>query len=214
MVVFSKNAGIINNAFMLQLIFATNNKNKAAEINATLENAFRIITLKEAGIDIDIPEPFNTIEENATEKANVIYKLTGKPCFGEDTGLEIEILQGAPGVKSARYAGEEKSDDKNIEKVLKEMEGKKNRKARFKTVIALNLEGTAYSFEGICEGTIIATKRGINGFGYDPIFVPLNSDKTFAEMEMWEKNKYSHRKKAVDKLIRFLISMKKEKEIK
>jgi XTP/dITP diphosphohydrolase len=189
---------------MNTLIFATNNENKVAEIRKVLGNLFEIVTLKEAGIHIDIPEPHDTLEANATEKSSVIHQLTHKNCFSEDTGLETEALNGEPGVKSARYAGEGRSFDANIEKLLVKLEEAENRKARFRTVISLVLNEIEYQFEGICEGTILEERKGNNGFGYDPIFVPDGSKKTFAEMDTDEKNKYSHRKKAMSKMISFL----------
>lgn len=188
----------------MQLIFATNNQHKADEINSILGNEFKIITLKQAGIDIDIPEPHNTLEENASEKSQVIYNMTGEDCFSEDTGLEVESLNGEPGVKSARYAGENRSFDNNIDKLLLSLKNKENRQAQFRTVISLRLKGKEYKFEGICKGSIIAERKGTNGFGYDPVFVPDGSVKTFAEMTMEEKNQFSHRKKAVEKLVDFL----------
>jgi XTP/dITP diphosphohydrolase len=189
-----------------QLIFATNNQNKVSEIRSVLGNTFEIITLKEAGINIDIPEPHNTLEENATEKSTVINKLTGKNCFSEDTGLEVFALNGEPGVKSARYAGEHADFKNNISKLLNNLTGIANRSAQFRTVISLLLDGKEYQFEGICKGNIINEEKGTNGFGYDAIFIPDGSTKTFAEMEMNEKNKYSHRKKASAKFIDFLNS--------
>jgi len=193
---------------MNTLIFATNNENKVAEIRKVLGNLFEIVTLKEAGINIDIPEPHDTLEANATEKSSVIHQLTNKNCFSEDTGLETEALNGEPGVKSARYAGEGRSFDANIEKLLVKLEEVENRKARFRTVISLVLNEIEYQFEGICEGTILEERKGNNGFGYDPIFVPDGSKKTFAEMDTDEKNKYSHRKKAMSKMIDFLEKQK------
>lgn len=191
---------------MQTLIFATNNQHKVEEVRSVLKEQFQIITLVEAGIHHDIPEPYDTIEANALEKARVIFALTGNNCFGEDTGLEVEALNGEPGVKSARYAGEEKSFEKNTAKLLQNMEGKQNRKAQFKTVIALVINGKEYLFEGICKGTIAKAPRGNKGFGYDPVFMPEGQTKTFAEMDMDEKNRYSHRRKAMDKLIVFLSS--------
>ena len=191
---------------MEKLIFATNNKNKVTEIRNVLGNLFDIITLEEAGILIDIPEPHDTLEANATEKSSTIYKLTQKNCFSEDTGLEVKALNGEPGVKSARYAGEDRAFDANIKKLLLNLEGIENRKAHFRTVISLILSEKEYQFEGICEGEIIKEQRGTNGFGYDPIFIPEGSTKTFAEMDMNEKNKFSHRKKAMNKLIEFLTA--------
>ncbi len=186
------------------LIFASNNINKAIEIKGLLQNNFHIITLKEAGIDIDIAEPFDTFEENAREKSRNIYQLTKKNCFSEDTGLEVSILHNEPGVKSARYAGENRSSEANLDKLLAAMNGMTERSARFRTVISLIKEGRETQFEGICKGLIVEGKRGTNGFGYDPVFVPDGSNKTFAEMAMEEKNIFSHRKKAFMKMMYFL----------
>ena len=177
-----------------------------------------IITLKEAGIDIDIPEPYDTLEKNASNKSRIIYKLKKRNpiaigCFSEDTGLEVEALQGEPGVKSARYAGNEKSFDKNIEKLLQKLRTSKNRNAKFRTVISLIIEGKENLFEGICEGAIISNKRGKGGFGYDSVFVPEGSVHTFAEMNMEEKNSFSHRRKAADQLITYLKQLEKNQKI-
>ena len=189
---------------MNNLIFATNNQNKVQEVRAVSGTIFNIITLKEAGIDIDIPEPHDTLEANATEKSKTIFAITNQNCFSEDTGLEVEALNGEPGVKSARYAGEDRSFDDNIEKLLSNLKGLENKSARFRTVISLILDSKEYFFEGICSGKIIGERKGKNGFGYDPVFIPEGSDNTFAEMEMAEKNIFSHRKKAMEKLINFL----------
>jgi XTP/dITP diphosphohydrolase len=189
---------------MDQLIFATNNQHKVDEIKVVLGDLFAISTLKEAGIDIDIPEPHDTLEANATEKSLTIHQLTGKNCFSEDTGLEVRSLNGEPGVKSARYAGDDRSFDANIDKLLDKLSSLPNREARFRTVISLILNGKEIQFEGICEGTIIKGRRGSQGFGYDPVFVPKGSEKTFAEMSMEEKSQFSHRKKAMTKMIAFL----------
>ena len=189
---------------MDSIIFATNNENKILEVRAVLGKNFNILTLKEAGIDIDIPEPHDTLEANATEKSKTIFNLTNKNCFSEDTGLEVEALHGKPGVKSARYAGEERSFDDNIDMLLINLKPFDNKKARFRTVISLILDGKEYFFEGICTGKIISERKGNNGFGYDPVFIPDGSDNTFAEMDMDKKNKFSHRKKAMEKLINFL----------
>ena len=189
---------------MTSIIFATNNQNKVEEVRAVLGSRFNIITLKEAGIDIDIPEPHDTLEANASEKSKTIFEITKQNCFSEDTGLEVEALNGEPGVKSARYAGEERSFDDNIEKLLTKLTSSDNKTARFRTVISLILDGKEYFFEGICTGKIITERKGNNGFGYDAVFVPDGSDKTFAEMDMAGKNKFSHRKKAIEKLIIFL----------
>ncbi len=186
---------------MITLIFATNNSNKVIEVKSLLNDNFEILSLKEAGIDIDIPEPFNTLEENAIEKADVIYKLKGINCFAEDTGLEVNALHGEPGVKSARYAGNERSFENNINKLLFNLNDITDRSARFRTVICLTVNGKHNIFEGECTGTIISEKRGINGFGYDPVFIPDGAIRTFAEMSLPEKNIYSHRKKATEKLI-------------
>lgn len=193
---------------MQQLIFATNNQHKIQEIRSIPDLGYEIISLKEAEINIDIPEPFETLEENATEKSSVIYKLTAQNCFSEDTGLEVEALNGEPGVKSARYAGDSKSFEENIQKLLSKLNGIENRKAQFRTVLSLILNGAEYQFEGICKGIILADKRGDKGFGYDPVFLPLGAKRTFSEMGMEEKNKYSHRKKAMDKLVAFLHNSK------
>lgn len=186
------------------LIFATNNQNKVNEIRSVLDNNFEIITLKEAGINIDIPEPHDTLEENAREKSTVINKLTAKNCFSEDTGLEVTALNGEPGVKSARYAGDDANFKNNIEKLLNNLRDVKNRTAQFRTVISLILNSKEYQFEGICKGSITKKEIGTNGFGYDAVFIPDGSAKTFAEMNMEEKNIFSHRKKATAKFINFL----------
>ena len=191
----------------MKLIFATNNQHKVEEIRHAIHSNFELLTLKEAGINIDIPEPHDTLEENATEKSKTIYNLTNTSCFSEDTGLEVAALNGEPGVKSARYAGEDKSFDKNIDKLLENLKGKQDTRARFRTVISLILEGQETQFEGICNGKIIPERRGNHGFGYDPVFVPDGSKKTFAEMELAEKDLYSHRAKATQKLVAFLNTL-------
>lgn len=189
---------------MDSLIFATNNTHKVAEVQSILDSRWEILSLKDAGIDIDIPEPHFTLEENASEKSSTIYRLTGKNCFSEDTGLEVVALDGAPGVHSARYAGEKSSSAENIQKLLFELNGKPNRQARFRTVISLQLNGNEYLFEGICDGQITVQQKGSAGFGYDPVFVPDGDSRSFAEMTISEKNRFSHRKKAIDLLIHFL----------
>lgn len=186
------------------LIFATNNQHKVDEVRHVIGERFSIITLKEAGIDIDIPEPHDTLEANATEKAQTIFTLTGKDCFSEDTGLETDALNGEPGVKSARYAGGDRDFQANIDKLLLKLEGQANRKARFRAVISLILSGREYQFEGICEGRITEEQKGREGFGYDPVFIPEGATLTFAEMGMEEKNRYNHRQKAMTKMIQFL----------
>lgn len=189
---------------MMTLIFATNNKHKVEEIQAAIGHILTVISLKEAGIDVDIPEPYDTLEENAEEKSRTIHRLTGQNCFSEDTGLETDALNGEPGVKSARYAGEDKDFTANIDKLLYKLGTTSQRTARFRTVISLIWQGKEYLFEGVCEGKIIAEPRGQQGFGYDPVFIPDGSNRTFAEMPMEEKNRFSHRKKAADKLVLFL----------
>lgn len=191
----------------MKLIFATNNQHKADEIRSVLKGPVELVTLKEAGIDIDIPEPYDTLEENARTKSVTIFQLTGTNCFSEDTGLEVDALGGEPGVKSARYACEGRSFDANIDKLLAKLEGHEDRRARFRTVISLLINGKETLFEGVCEGRIIHEKRGNNGFGYDPVFIPDGSDLSFAEMDMAGKNRYSHRKKATEKLVAFLNSL-------
>lgn len=186
------------------IIFATNNQNKVSEVQLLLKKSDLIIkTLIEEGIEIDIAEPFHTLEENAQEKARVIHELTGKNCFAEDTGLFVNVLGGAPGVKSARYAGENKAMEKNIELLLHNLEKEKDRSAYFKTVICLVSNEKVYFFSGICEGNIELAKKGKAGFGYDSVFVPDGSEKTFAEMFADEKNIFSHRKKALAQLTDF-----------
>lgn len=187
-----------------QLIFATNNQHKIAEIRSVIGNDFSIITLQEAGINIDIPEPHETLEANASEKSGTIFKMTHQHCFSEDTGLEVAYLNGAPGVKSARYAGEGRDFQQNIDLLLENLKGITDRRARFRTVISLILDGREILFEGICEGRIANDQKGLQGFGYDPVFIPEGASKSFAEMTMDEKNTYSHRKKAVKKLIQYL----------
>jgi XTP/dITP diphosphohydrolase len=191
----------------MKLIFATNNQHKVDEIRSVIGKEPLIITLQEAGIDIDIPEPYTTLEGNASGKSRMIYEMTGVDCFSEDTGLEVTALGGAPGVKRARYAGENRSFDANIEKLLTNLAGKADRAARFRTVISLLIEGRETLFEGVCEGEIIDRKRGSQGFGYDPVFIPAGSAKTFAEMDITEKNRFSHRRKATEKLVAFLTNL-------
>ena len=192
---------------MHTIIFATNNEHKIKEIQSLVGSDFTIITLQEAGIDIDIPEPHDTLQENAYEKAITIENITKQNCFSEDTGLEIEALNGEPGVKSARYAGGDRNFQANIDKVLEKLNGSTHRKAQFRTVICLLWNKEVFYFEGICKGTIAETMHGVEGFGYDPIFIPDGASKSFAEMTMEEKNMYSHRQKAVTQLFTFLHSI-------
>lgn len=195
----------------MKIILATNNQNKVDEIKSVVPSNFLIITLKDAGINIEIPEPYDSLEDNAREKAETIYRLTNSSCFSEDTGLEVEVLNGEPGVKSARYAGETKSFQDNIDKLLLNLKDKQNSNAQFRTVICLILNGQEFFFEGICKGKITDEQKGTNGFGYDPVFVPEGAMKTFAEMSMAQKNEFSHRKKAVDKLVVFLNQLNTNK---
>lgn len=194
---------------MTTLIFATNSQHKIDEVRKVLGKNFELITLKEAGITIEIPEPHETLEENAREKSMTIFQMTGKNCFSEDTGLEVDALNGAPGVKSARYAGEHCSFTDNIHKLMQELADTKNRKARFRTVISLIENGQERQFEGICEGQIALKETGGNGFGYDPVFIPEGSSKSFAAMSLEEKSQYSHRRKAMDQLLEYLRSKSK-----
>jgi XTP/dITP diphosphohydrolase len=188
----------------MDIVFATNNENKLKEIKNILGNSFRLLSLKDFKIEDDIPENEPTLEENAMYKAKYIYKKLNMNIFADDTGLEIDALNGAPGVHSARFAGESKDSDANIEKVHSLMGSTKNRKARFRTVIALILDGKEFIFEGIVTGEIINEKRGSEGFGYDPVFVPEGRKHTFAEMTLDEKNLISHRARAFEKFRKFL----------
>ena len=188
----------------MKLVFASNNKNKIQEIQALVPKTIQIVSLEEIGCTEDIPETADTIEGNAILKANYVTEKYGYNCFADDTGLEVDALNGAPGVYSARYAGEQKDATDNMDKLLSELEDKSNRKANFKTVIALNLNGKQNLFTGIINGKIIEEKIGTNGFGYDPIFVADGYEKTFAELSMEEKSTISHRGIAVKELILFL----------
>ena len=188
---------------MKKLIFATHNPNKLAEIKSTIRT-FEVVGLKEIGIHEDIAETGLTLEENALIKSQYIYQKTGLSCFADDTGLEVDALGGRPGVYSARYSGDKATANDNMKKLLSEMEGQKNRNARFRTVIWLILNGKKYSFEGQVEGEILHQTTGKDGFGYDPIFKPTGFDQSFAEMTMKQKNEISHRGVAVKKLLHFL----------
>lgn len=188
----------------MKIIFASNNKNKVQEIQNQVPKSIQIVTLDEIGCTEDIAETGTTLEENAIIKANYITEKYGLPCFADDTGLEIDALNGEPGVYSARYSGEDKNADKNMDLVLQKLGTSTNRKAQFKTVIALNINNEQHLFTGIVEGDIRNKKTGTNGFGYDPIFEPENLGKTFAEMTIDKKNKLSHRGRAVEKLVEFL----------
>jgi XTP/dITP diphosphohydrolase len=192
----------------LRIIFATNNEHKVAEIRAAIGNTLEVVSLRDAGIDIEIPEPHPTLEANASEKSGVIHRLTGENCFSEDTGLEVYTLNGEPGVHSARYAGDDRSFEKNIEKLLANLKDLPDRRARFRTVISLIWEGQEYFFEGVCEGHILLSPDGEGGFGYDPVFAPEGETRSFARMSAEEKNRYSHRRIAADQLVAFLQHLK------
>jgi len=189
---------------LMDLIFASNNQHKVREIRSILGNSFNLLSLNDINILEDIPENEPLIEGNAISKARYVYSRTGRNVFADDTGLEVEALKGLPGVHSARFAGENKDSSANIEKVLEMLGDNKNRKARFRTVIALILNDKEYLFEGIAEGNIIRERRGVEGFGYDPVFIPVGKTLTFAEMELAEKNTISHRARAFEKLREFL----------
>lgn len=188
----------------MNLIFATQNQNKAKEIANQVRKTIEVKSLLDLNYTQELDETQNTLEGNAFQKARFVAKKFNTNCFADDTGLEVEALNGEPGVYSARYAGEEKSFEQNMQLVLDKLEGVENRKAQFRTVIALIIEGKEYQFEGICEGIITTKRKGEKGFGYDPIFQPIGSKETFAEMSLDEKNKISHRGIAVSKLIDFL----------
>lgn len=187
----------------LKLVFATNNQHKLEEVQAMLTN-FEIVSLAEINCFEDIPETADTLEGNAILKANFITEKYGLDCFADDTGLEVEALNNEPGVYSARYAGEDNNAEANMNKLLKNLENTQNRKAQFKTAIALNIQGKQFIFEGVCKGNILTEKRGNSGFGYDPIFMPNGFNRSFAEMDMNEKGNISHRGKAIEKLVTFL----------
>ena len=190
----------------MELVFATNNKHKLQELQAILGNRFKLLSLKDIGCNEEIPEEQPTLEGNARQKSMYIFEKYNFSCFADDTGLEVDALNGEPGVYSARYAGDEKNADANMNKVLVEMAKINNRNARFRTVISLIINGTEKQFEGIVKGKILRKKRGDSGFGYDPIFQPDGFEKTFAEMKLEDKNKISHRGRAVEKLVCYLQS--------
>lgn len=194
----------------MELVFATNNPHKTKEIQALLPEEIKILSLKDFNFQQEIPENQETLEGNAHEKARYIYDKLGKNCFADDTGLEIHALNGEPGVYSARYAGNSKDPRANMEKVLEKLEDESNRKARFRCVIALIMEGKEKYFEGVVNGTIIHEKRGTEGFGYDPVFLPDGYNQTFAEMPLDLKNKISHRSIAINKLAKYLITHSKD----
>jgi len=192
----------------MKIIFASHNQNKVKEIQNLLGDEIQLLSLTELGLEEDIPETADTIEGNSLLKAKYIWEKYQMTCFADDTGLEIEALNGEPGVFSARYAGDRKNDDANIDKVLSKLSGHENRNARFKTVITLINEGQEFQFTGIVNGEIGSEKIGQNGFGYDPIFVPEKQGKTFAEMTLNEKNLFSHRARAFQQLVNFITEFK------
>ena len=191
----------------MKLVFATNNKDKMREIKALLDGNIELLSLEDIGCTEDIEETENTLEGNAKLKANYITKKYGYDCFADDTGLEVNALNGAPGVYSARYAGENVTYEDNVRKMLQEMSGILNREAQFRTIIALNIRCKQYLFEGICKGKILEIKEGDEGFGYDPIFKPAGFNKSFAEMSLEQKGEISHRGLATRKLVEFLKSV-------
>lgn len=188
----------------MKIVFATNNAHKLSEVKAVLGDGFELVTLREVGITEDIPETGATLEENASQKARYVYDRTGLDCFADDTGLEVEALDGRPGVRSARYAGEGHDFKANNRKLIAELEGKENRSARFRTVISLIRGGVEQQVEGIVRGVIATEESGTEGFGYDPLFIPEGSDVTFAEMSAEAKNAISHRGRAVAALVKIL----------
>lgn len=191
----------------MQLVFATNNLNKLKEVQSLIPKRIKLLSLNDIGCFEDIPETQDTIEGNAIQKATYIKQHYGYDCFADDTGLEVEILNGEPGVYSARYAGPQRNANDNMDKLLDALQNQTNRKAQFKTVIALNINNKTHTFTGICKGEITTTKHGQNGFGYDPIFKPATYQQTFAEMDLALKNTIGHRGKAVSLLVEFLNSL-------
>ena len=189
----------------MKIIFASNNEHKIREIKSILGDSFTLLSLSDLNINKDIPEEEPLLEGNALSKARYIHNATGMNVFADDTGLETEALNGLPGVHSARFAGESKDSSANIKKLLSLLDKAENRKAQFRTVIALIIDKKEYLFDGIVKGTIINEKRGVAGFGYDPVFIPEGKDQTFAEMDLSEKNSISHRARAFEKLREFLL---------
>lgn len=192
---------------MHTIVFATNNKHKLLEVQQILGNTFHLKSLVDIGFTEDIPEDFDTLEQNASQKAWYLYNRYGVDCFADDTGLEVDALEGKPGVYSARYAGEQRNSQDNIVKLLADLKGISNRKAQFRTVISLIISGEEHQFQGVVRGSIIDELKGSDGFGYDPIFVPEGYNLTFAEMELDLKNRISHRGLATQKLVAFLLGM-------
>jgi len=191
-----------------ELVFATNNPHKLSEVQDLLGDKFKLLSLSDISFFDDIPEDYDTLELNASQKAWYIYERFKNNCFADDTGLEVDVLDGKPGVFSARYAGEEKNPEQNIKKLLVELDGVVNRKARFRTVVSLIIDGSEHRFEGIVNGQIIEKERGVKGFGYDPVFLPDGYNLTFAEMDLTTKNQISHRARAITALVGFLKNIK------
>jgi XTP/dITP diphosphohydrolase len=191
----------------MKICFATRNAHKIEEISQHLSNQLQLVSLNDIGCQDELPETGDTLEHNSKQKAQYVWDRFAVNCFADDTGLEVEALEGAPGVDSAHYAGPQRNAADNINLLLEKMQGKANRKARFRTVITLILEGKEHRFEGIAQGEITEAYQGQKGFGYDPVFKPLGHEKTFAEMDLHEKNKISHRGQAFEKLINFLNSL-------
>jgi XTP/dITP diphosphohydrolase len=196
------------NSFLMKLVFATNNLNKLKEVQEMLSNTIEIVSLKDINCFDEVDETETTLEGNAKLKADYITQKFGYNCFADDTGLEVESLDGKPGVYSARYAGEPVNSENNMQKLLTELKGKENRKAQFRTAVCLNLNGEQYLFEGTCKGEILKEKQGIEGFGYDPLFKPAGFSESFANMNSEDKNKISHRGIAMQQLIDFLLNLK------
>jgi XTP/dITP diphosphohydrolase len=192
----------------MKLVFATNNLNKLKEVQEMLSNTIEIVSLKDINCFDEVDETETTLEGNAKLKADYITQKFGYNCFADDTGLEVESLDGKPGVYSARYAGEPVNSENNMQKLLTELKGKENRKAQFRTAVCLNLNGEQYVFEGTCKGEILKEKQGIEGFGYDPLFKPAGFSESFANMNSEDKNKISHRGLAIQQLIDFLLNLK------
>jgi len=188
----------------MTLVFATGNVNKVKEIQVLIPSSIKLMGLSDINCTEEIPETQSTIEGNAAQKAFYVFEKYHHNCFADDTGLEVDALDGRPGVLSARYAGEAKDANANMDKILHELKNKSNRSARFKTIVSLVIDGEEIQFEGVVEGTILKEKRGSKGFGYDPIFLPNGSERSFAEMDITEKNKISHRALAVKKLVTYL----------
>lgn len=191
----------------MQLVFATNNPNKLHEVQSLIPKGITLLSLEDIGCYEDVPETQDTIKGNAIQKASYIKEKYGYDCFADDTGLEVDALDGAPGVFSARYAGDQRNSEDNIQKLLESLKHSSNRKAQFKTVIALELQGDQHQFTGICKGEITKNKSGTNGFGYDPIFKAEGYHKTFAELSLKEKNRIGHRGIAINQLVKFLNTL-------